>query len=817
MPLIGTDATAFLLFMRMLRWLFTLIAVLCCLVLIPVDAVYSAKHDHGSSSPTVSRRGLFDTINDDNDRDTRNFLSASLAGVYGNFLWSHVVMEYIITIIVLVFLWVYYRHAIKLRQRFFSSDKYQGSFSSRTLLITNIQSKLRSAASLRNALVNTAIPYPLLEVQIGNDFGDLPMLLEKQHGLTHQIELLLNQYLSKKDPTYPRPQLVINKTHLGLCGGTQVDAIDHYGMELAQVEDQIEVARKELDTHATMPYGFVSLAAPQYAHTAARVLHHKRPSGLSVRLAPFPRDLIWKNLCLSRGQRRRLQFLGFLMCLVFFFVNVLPLVATSFLSNLELFSTLISFLRKWHDISPNTFAAVSGLLPPVISVCFALLLPRVMLRIVMYQGVRTKEIRDVALCGQYFLFLFLTQFVVFTLMGVAAEAALTMKGMIEKHESAGSVVDNVAYRILEHIASQLPKQSIYWMTWSTVRIYLVFFELAQVIRVVLVWIQKHTSKLTPRRALLLSKPPAFDYWRTYPEMLFPAVIGIIYAPLAPLVVVFMAALFWITSIVYKYQLLYVYATESETGGRLWQVAMNRILAGLIIMQLIMALVVGLKVSDATDQWDMWSWIKAIACLPPCLIVIAFKLYCHVYLDKVFRWYDPSPLDLSYSAAPAPDVEPHLERQFGHPFLHDPLWTPIVEAEYMPMVKRVYSGAVQSSRHKDRTLERPRSTSASDLVDEEAKPGSLVEVDDTFSGYIPTQTEDIELGHVPYRAHDHEDTPLVTDSTAGSHFRGPTVIPTAVHESLESLSDSIPKTQSDVISRRESDVISYYAAIGDQNK
>lgn len=803
--------------MRMLRWIFTLISLFCCLILIPVDAVYSAKHDKDSSAPTVSRRGLFDTINDDNDRDTRNFLSASLAGVYGNFLWSHVVMEYIVTLIMLVFLWVYYRHAIKLRQQFFSSDKYQRSFSSRTLLITNIQSKLRSAASLRNVLENTMIPYPIIEVQIGNNFGDLPILLEKQHELTHQIELLLNQYLSKKDPTYPRPQLVINKTHLGLCGGTQVDAIDHYGTALAQVEEQIEAARKELDTHATMPYGFVSLAAPHYAHTAARVLHNKRPSGLSVCLAPFPRDLIWKNLCLSRGQRRRLQLLGYLMCLVFFFVNVLPVIATSFLSNLELFSTLIAFLRKWHDVSPNTFAAVSGLFPPVISVCFALLLPHVMLRIVVYQGVRTREIRDVALCGQYFLFLYLAQFVVFTLMGVAAEAALTVKGMIEKHESAGSVVDNVAYHILEHIASQLPKQSIYWMTWSTVRIYLVFFELAQVIRVVLVWIQKHTSKLTPRRALLLSKPPSFEYWRAYPEMLFPAVIGIIYAPLAPLVVAFIAALFWIASIIYKYQLLYVYTTASETGGRLWQVAINRILAGLIIMQLIMALVVGLKVSNATDQWDMWSWVKAIACLPPCLIVIAFKLYCHVYLDKAFRWYDPSPFDIANSAAPAPDLEPHLERQFGHPFLHDTLWTPIVAAEYMPMVKRVYNGAVQSSRHKDRILERPRYSSASDLVDEESKSEPLMTVDSTFTGYVPTQTEDIELGHVQYRARDHEDTPLVTYPTAGSHFQEPTMISAAAHESLESLSDSIPKTHSDVISRRESDVISYYAAIGDQNK
>ncbi|WFD35869.1 hypothetical protein MCUN1_002737 [Malassezia cuniculi] len=799
-------------FLRMLRWLFTVLAVFCCIVLIPIDVAYIANNKAKSETTDEAT----------NNQNTQNFLSTSLAGVYGKFLWAHVVIEYIVTILILAFLWVYYRHAIRLRQQFFTSHLYQSSFSSRTLLVTNIKRTLQSDMSLRTALENTKIPYPLIEVQVGNDFGNLPAMLERQHELVHKLEVVLNRYLSRQDPNYPRPKIVIEKKLLGMGGGETVDAIDYYGAELSALEEQIDIARKDLDNQATTAYGFASVSAPQYAHTAARLLHHKHVEGLSVRLAPFPHDLIWKNLAFSRGQRQRLQFYGFLLCVLLFVVNIFPLVATSFLSNLELFSTLIGFLKSWHRASTNTFAAVSGLLPPVISVCFALILPRIMHRIVIYQGVRTKEICDLALCGQYFLFLFLTQFVVFTMFGVGLAAALTVWNSVKAHDSAGSVVDNLSYSILERVASQLPVQSIYWMSWSTVRTYMVFFELAQVVRVVLVWVQKHTSRLTPRRILELSKPPSLDYWAVYAEMLFAAAIGVIYSTLAPLVVVFIAVMFWIASFVYKYQVLYVYSTKSETGGRLWQVAMNRILVGLVCMQIIMALVVGLKVSDAQQKWDMWSWIKAIACLPPCVAVLAFKLYCRAYLDKAFRWYDPSPLDLAQSSITPPDTQSHLERQFGHPFLHEPLWVPIVAAEYMPLVRSVYGGPVRSSRHKDRVLEQQHTPDSTSILDDDSKEPSLSSISaGGMGGYLPTHTGDIELEPVraqpPLRQNTFEPevTPLVQQFDETPQYREPTVIETTNNDYLTLTDEYRVYSDSRSESLKESDVVSYYAAIDEQ--
>lgn len=48
--------------------------------------------------------------------------------------------------------------------------------------------------------------------------------------------------------------------------------------------------------------------------------------------------------------------------------------------------------------------------------------------------------------------------------------------------------------------------------------------------------------------------------------LFMGAVGIVFAPLAPLVVVAAAVVFWLSSFVYKYQLMFVFVSKVESGG-----------------------------------------------------------------------------------------------------------------------------------------------------------------------------------------------------------------------------------------------------------
>ena len=48
--------------------------------------------------------------------------------------------------------------------------------------------------------------------------------------------------------------------------------------------------------------------------------------------------------------------------------------------------------------------------------------------------------------------------------------------------------------------------------------------------------------------------------------LFMGAVGLVFAPLAPLVVVAAAIVFWMSSCVYKYQLMFVFVSKVESGG-----------------------------------------------------------------------------------------------------------------------------------------------------------------------------------------------------------------------------------------------------------
>lgn len=86
-----------------------------------------------------------------------------------------------------------------------------------------------------------------------------------------------------------------------------------------------------------------------------------------------------------------------------------------------------------------------------------------------------------------------------------------------------------------------------------------------------------------------------------------ATVGLLFAPLVPLVSLAAAVVFWLCSWIYKYQLMFVFVTHVETGGvwiifdrpihiadsrpfqRMWNVVSNRLLFGGMFMQVIMVL------------------------------------------------------------------------------------------------------------------------------------------------------------------------------------------------------------------------------------
>ena len=125
---IGLDVVRFLRFLRTMRTTFTLVALLTCVVLIPINVTYNLRHVPSSD------RNLFSIL--------------TIRDVRGNHLFGPVGMVYIITAIVTVVVWFYWSTIMRLRAQFFRFSKYARS-SDPVLTVMRVPKELRSGQGMR--------------------------------------------------------------------------------------------------------------------------------------------------------------------------------------------------------------------------------------------------------------------------------------------------------------------------------------------------------------------------------------------------------------------------------------------------------------------------------------------------------------------------------------------------------------------------------------------------------------------------------------------------------------------------------------------
>jgi calcium permeable stress-gated cation channel len=204
---IGLDAVAFLRFLRMFRYLFSCIAIVTCGVLIPINATY--------------------TIKNSTSKDDYDILSMlTIRDVSGQMLIAHVAVSYIITGLVMFFVYINWVQMVKLRHEWFRSPEYAQSFYARTLTILHVPKTFQSDEGLRAIFESTKVPYPTTAVHIGRKVGKLPELIEYHNTTVRELEQVLVRYLKGGKIAKERPTIRIGGW-LGM-GGQKRDAIEFY-------------------------------------------------------------------------------------------------------------------------------------------------------------------------------------------------------------------------------------------------------------------------------------------------------------------------------------------------------------------------------------------------------------------------------------------------------------------------------------------------------------------------------------------------------------------------------------------------------------
>ena len=350
---------------------------------------------------------------------------------------------------------------------------------------------------------------------------------------------------------------------------------------------------------------------------------------------------------------------------------------------------------------------MSGVLPPAISALFGYLLPHIFRWLSKYQGATTHSRLDRAVIARYYGFLVIAQLIIFTLIGVIFSGCffdpyfslvdfvrvVSVKNIVEQigKKSAKDILNSL-HTLPDTINTAYIDQSPYWLTYFPFRGFLAIFDLAQIINLVWITIKKNLFGRTPREIREWTQPPEFEYAVYYSNILFMSTVAMVFAPLAPLVAIAGAVVFWVSSWVYKYQLMFVFVSRVETGGRLWNVVINRLLFGIILMQALMLLTIGLQLGFRTFYW--------VATLPPIVFVLVFKAFIdRRFLDE-FKYHIPSQDELAQAKVHSQRSDNNrnrLEKRFGHPALNSDLFTPMVHANMAHLLPQVYSGKIESDK------------------------------------------------------------------------------------------------------------------------
>lgn len=203
---IGLDAVAYLRFVRMLRWLFSSIALIAGAVLIPVNVTYNLKHVDSKSRDILSMLTLRDLT--------------------GNILFAHIAATYVFTFLVMGFVWYNWKQMVVLRHAWFRSPEYMESFYARTLMILRVPKKYQADEGIRSILETVQVPYPATAVHIGRGVGRLPELIDFHNNSVRELEKVLVRYL--KDGQIGKNRPTIHQGGFLGMGGKKIDAIDFY-------------------------------------------------------------------------------------------------------------------------------------------------------------------------------------------------------------------------------------------------------------------------------------------------------------------------------------------------------------------------------------------------------------------------------------------------------------------------------------------------------------------------------------------------------------------------------------------------------------
>lgn len=484
------------------------------------------------------------------------------------------------------------------------------------------------------------------------------------------------------------------------CGGKKVDAIDYYTEHVKELESQIKKLRANSSAKVAN-YGWASFKQIPHAHAVDQSLMHQK--AFSIRLSPPPSDLIWPNLPLDDKTRTVRRWVGRGFFWVFIFLWMIPVGALSATSNIVNLIRMLPNSEEFIDNNAFLMGMIQSYFTPIVMALFFLVLPMLFRFLSKQQGYHTQTTLDRKVFTKLYIFFIINNLLVFTL----ASIFIGIYGQIRSLILNGTVADDIDLgTYIVQLAKNITNVSTFWINYVCVKALGLTMEMAQVLPLLLITLRKWITRPSPRELRELAQPPPFDYPLAYNMLLFFFTIALLYSAIAPLVLPFALLFFVVSTIVYKYMLMYIFVTKIESGGRMWPVLFQALLTSTILFQVLMIIILNLKGGH----------VQSYVLIPLPVLTLGFQYFYYRRMQTLGAFLTGTasgtiaPIIIEEEQeklAPAntekkshgkkhkkENKQQDLSNQFQDPAIHKKLLTPMIHEDVKHLLPQVYHHTVQ---------------------------------------------------------------------------------------------------------------------------
>ncbi|XP_038711554.1 calcium permeable stress-gated cation channel 1-like isoform X2 [Tripterygium wilfordii] len=484
------------------------------------------------------------------------------------------------------------------------------------------------------------------------------------HYLTHQLVYNANklaQLVKKKKKLqnwldyyqlkYSRDQSMRPFKKTGFLGlwGAKVDAIDYHISEIEKVSEEIAEERERVssDPNAIMPAAFVSFKTRWGAAVCAQTQQSRNPTLWLTEWAPEPRDIYWENLAIpyvSLTVRRLIIGVAFFF-LTFFFM--IPIAFVQSLASIEGIEQKAPWLAPIIEIK-FIKSVIQGFLPGIALKLFLIFLPTILMIMSKFEGFISLSSLERRAASRYYLFNFVNVFLGSIITGTA-------------FEQLGSFLDQSANQIPETIGVAIPMKATFFITFIMVDGWAgIAGEILMLKPLIFYHLKNFFLVKTEKDREAAMDPGSLGFNTGEPQIQLYFLLGLVYATVTPLLLPFIIVFFGLAYLVFRHQIINVYNQEYESAAAYWPAVHGRIIAALVISQL---LLMGLLTTKKAAQSTPF-----LIALP--VLTIAFHRYCKGRFESAFKKY---PLQeammkdtLERAREPNLSLKGYLQNAYLHP-------------------------------------------------------------------------------------------------------------------------------------------------------